>query len=208
MKTLAYIRVSTSKQDVDAQRLEILDYANTHGLRVDDWVALEISSRRSMDERGITALLDSLDEGDTLIVADLSRLGRSLGQVIEIVNRLVAGHVALRTVKEGFNLDGRKTVLDIAAKTTVALFGLMAEIERDLISQRTKAGLMAAQAKGKRLGRPAGPRASKLDQHADEIRRLLAKGVSQASLAKMFDVSRSTMQWYVTTRLEDGCADG
>ena len=188
--------------------MEILDYANTHGLRVDDWVALEISSRRSMDERGITALLDSLDAGDTLIVADLSRLGRSLGQVIEIVNRLVAGHVALRTVKEGFNLDGRKTVLDIAAKTTVALFGLMAEIERDLISQRTKAGLMAAQAKGKRLGRPAGPRASKLDQHADEIRRLLAKGVSQASLAKMFDVSRSTMQWYVTTRLEDGGADG
>lgn len=202
MKTLAYIRVSTSKQDVDAQRLEILDYANTHGLRVDDWVALEISSRRSMDERGITALLGRLDEGDTLIVADLSRLGRSLGQVIEIVNRLVAGHVALRTVKEGFNLDGRKTVLDIAAKTTVALFGLMAEIERDLISQRTKAGLAAARAKGKVLGSKRGPRKSRLDPLRADIEGYMAKGVNVANIARLVSVTpRALTQWMISRGL-------
>lgn len=199
-KTVAYLRVSTDAQDLQSQRLEILERLMAEGARVDEWISMEISSRRSMDDRGITQLLASLSPGDMLVVAELSRLGRSLGQVVEIVNRLVSGRVRLWTIKENIRLDGSGGSMDIATKTTVALFGLMAEIERDLISQRTKAGLAAARAKGKILGAPRGVRRSRLDAKTDEIAAWLAKGVSQASLAKMFDVSSSTMHGFLKTR--------
>lgn len=199
-KIVAYLRVSTDAQDMQGQRLEILDRANREGLQVNEWVSFEISSRRSLDERGITGLLERLDPGDLLIVAELSRLGRSLGQVIEIVNRLIEGRVRLWSIKDGIRLDGSGEAMDIATKTMVAVFGLMAEIERDLISQRTKAGLAAARAKGKVLGGRPGLRASKLDPRRDEIQGYLAKGVSQASIAKLVDVSPSTLQGWLVSR--------
>ena len=198
-KIVAYLRVSTDAQDMQGQRLEILDRANREGLQVNDWVSFEISSRRSLDERGITGLLASLDPGDMLIVAELSRLGRSLGQVIEIVNRLIEGRVRLWSIKDGIRLDGSGE-MDLATKTMVAMFGLMAEIERDLISQRTKAGLAAARAKGKVLGGRPGLRASKLDPRREEIEGYLAKGVSQASIAKLVDVAPSTLQGWLVSR--------
>lgn len=198
-KIVAYLRVSTDAQDMQGQRLEILDRANREGLQVNDWVSFEISSRRSLDERGITGLLASLDPGDMLIVAELSRLGRSLGQVIEIVNRLIEGRVRLWSIKDGIRLDGSGE-MDLATKTMVAMFGLMAEIERDLISQRTKAGLAAARAKGKVLGGRPGLRASKLDPRREEIEGYLAKGVSQASIAKLVDVATTTLQGWLVSR--------
>lgn len=198
-KIVAYLRVSTDAQDMQGQRLEILDRANREGLQVNDWVSFEISSRRSLDERGITGLLASLDPGDMLIVAELSRLGRSLGQVIEIVNRLIEGRVRLWSIKDGIRLDGSGE-MDLATKTMVAMFGLMAEIERDLISQRTKAGLAAARAKGKVLGGRPGLRASKLDPRREEIEGYLAKGVSQASIAKLVDVAPTTLQGWLVSR--------
>lgn len=198
-KIVAYLRVSTDAQDMQGQRLEILDRANREGLQVNDWVSFEISSRRSLDERGITGLLASLDPGDMLIVAELSRLGRSLGQVIEIVNRLIEGRVRLWSIKDGIRLDGSGE-MDLATKTMVAMFGLMAEIERDLISQRTKAGLAAARAKGKVLGGRPGLRASKLDPRREEIEGYLAKGVSQASIAKLVDVAPTTLQGWLASR--------
>ena len=198
-KIVAYLRVSTDAQDMQGQRLEILDRANREGLQVNDWVSFEISSRRSLDERGITGLLASLDPGDMLIVAELSRLGRSLGQVIEIVNRLIEGRVRLWSITDGIRLDGSGE-MDLATKTMVAMFGLMAEIERDLISQRTKAGLAAARAKGKVLGGRPGLRASKLDPRREEIEGYLAKGVSQASIAKLVDVAPTTLQGWLVSR--------
>ena len=198
-KIVAYLRVSTDAQDMNAQRLEILDRANREGLQVNDWVSFEISSRRSMDERGITGLLDRLDPGDMLIVAELSRLGRSLGQVIEIVNRLIDGKVLLWSIKDGIRLDGTGQ-MDLATKTMVAMFGLMAEIERDLISQRTKAGLAAARAKGKVLGGRPGLRTSKLDARREQIQEYLDKKVSLASIAKLVDVAPSTLQGWLVSR--------
>lgn len=204
MKVVAYIRVSTSKQDEDAQRLEILEYANREGLRIEKWVSMEISSRRSMDERGITALLADLQPGDTLVVSELSRLGRSMSQVVQIVNDLVAGKVCLRSIKEGFRLLCAGGEMSITDKVTVGLFALMAEIDRDLISQRTKAGLAAARARGKRLGPRPGPRRSVLDDKVAEIEGYLEKGVSKASIAKILGVSKSTLQWFVSTRMRWG----
>lgn len=204
MKTVAYIRVSTDKQDEAAQRLEILEYANREKMHVDAWVSMEISSRRSMDERGITALLADLQPGDTLVVSELSRLGRSMSQVVQIINDLVAGKVCLRSIKEGFRLLGTGKELSISDKVTVGIFSLMAEIDRDLISQRTKAGLAAAQAKGKVLGPRPGPRRSVLDGREAEIRSYLEKGVSKASIAKIVGVSKSTLQWFVSERMHWG----
>jgi len=196
-KVVGYIRVSTDKQDVDGQRLQILDAANAAGLTVGEFQAFEVSSRRSLDERGITALLASVEAGDMVIVSELSRLGRSLVQVVGIVDQILTAGVGLWSIKEGIRLAGE---LDIAGKTIVTMFGLMAEIERDLISQRTKAGLAAARAKGKQLGAPKGARWSKLDQHEEEIRGYLAKGVSVASIAKILGVSRSTMHGHCQRR--------
>lgn len=198
-KIVAYLRVSTDAQDMQGQRLEILDRANREGLQVNEWVSFEISSRRSLDERGITELLGRLEPGDMLIVAELSRLGRSLGQVIEIVNRLIEGRVRLWSIKDGIRLDGSGE-MDLATKTMVAMFGLMAEIERDLISQRTKAGLAAARAKGKVLGGRPGLRTSKLDARREEIQGYLAKGISQASIAKLVDVAPTTLQGWLVSR--------
>ncbi len=199
MKTIAYLRVSTDSQDLDNQRLTVLSHAQKHGIRIDDFIEVSISSRRSPKERGIDDLLSRLQEGDRLIVSELSRLGRSVGQVIAIVDQLLQQGVCFLSVKE--NLDLSRKEQDIQSKVMVTLLGLFAEIERDLVSQRTKAGLAAARAKGKLLGRPKGKHgASKLDGKEEEIRSLLAKGVSKMSLARILGVSYSTLFAFIRTR--------
>lgn len=200
-KVVAYVRVSTSMQDMDAQRLEILQRANAEGLTVQEWVAIEISSRKSETARGITELLSRLDAGDLLIVAELSRLGRSTIQVIQIVNRLASAKVRLWCIKEGIRLDCSGE-MDMATKTMVTLFGLMAELERDLISQRTKAGLAAARAKGKVLGSKRGPRKSRLDPLRADIEGYMAKGVNVANIARLVSVTpRALTQWMISRGL-------
>jgi DNA invertase Pin-like site-specific DNA recombinase len=147
----AYIRVSTVKQDLDNQVLEINHYCEHEGLKVDHWIKKEISSRRGMKDRGIDELLEGLKSGDTLIVSELSRLGRSLKEILEIVNELIKKHVRFIAIKQSMIINGRN---DMATKVIIAMFGLLAEIERDLISERTKNGLARAKASGKRLGNP------------------------------------------------------
>ena len=199
MKTIAYLRVSTDRQDLDNQRLSVLDWAQKNDVRIDGFVEISISSRRSTKERGIDDLLSRLQEGDRLVVSELSRLGRSVGQVIAIVDGLLGQGVSFVSVKENLALSRKEQ--DIQAKVMVTLLGLFAEIERDLVSQRTKAGLAAARAKGKLLGRPKGRRGpSKLDGREEEIRTLLGKGVSKMSLARLLDVSYSTLFAFIRTR--------
>lgn len=151
MKTIAYIRVSTVKQDLDNQRIEIEDYCAKNGLSVDEWVEIEISSRRTRKERLIDGMIDSVRSGDTIIVSELSRLGRSISEVVDIVNTLVKKKVKLIAIKQNIVLNGKN---DMAGKMLVTLFAMMAEIERDLISERTKMGLAKARANGKKLGNP------------------------------------------------------
>jgi DNA invertase Pin-like site-specific DNA recombinase len=196
--TVAYLRISTGGQDLDTQRLAILDYAQKHGLVIDTFVESQSSSRRTMGERGLRAVLDQLHAGDTLFVSELSRLGRSVGQIIQLLDQLLKKEVTLVAIKE--NLKLRDTP-DIQTKVIVTLFGLFAEIERDLIAERTKEGLTAARAKGKQIGRPKGALGtSKLTGREAEIQDLLAKTVSKASIAKIMGVSRSTLHHFICSR--------
>ena len=136
--------------------------------------------------------------GDRLIVSELSRLGRSLGQVIRIVDELVKRKIRFIAIKEAIRFEGKQ---DMQTKVMIALFGLFAEVERDLISQRTKEGLATARAKGRLLGRPKGALGkSKLDGKEEEIRMLLEKTVSKASIAKIVGVSRTAIHHFIRTR--------
>ena len=152
-------------------------------MEVDDFVEITGSSRKSTKERKVDQLLEELDTGDTLIVSELSRTGRSVGEIITTVDTLVKKKIRFIAVKEGIRLNGSQ---DMQTKVMVTMFSLFAEIERDLISMRTKEGLAAARASGKKLGRPKGVLGkSKLVGREDEIKRLLTLGVSKASIAKI-----------------------
>jgi len=198
MRVVAYLRVSRDSQDVKNQRLAILEFARREKMEVDDFVEITVSSRKSTKERKVDQLLEELDTGDTLIVSELSRMGRSVGEIITTVDTLVKKKIRFIAVKEGIRLDGSQ---DMQTKVMVTMFSLFAEIERDLISMRTKEGLAAAKASGKKLGRPKGVLGkSKLDGREDEIQRLLALGVSKASIAKITGVDRSTLYNFIRSR--------
>ncbi len=198
MKTVAYLRVSTGSQDLAHQKMAVLDYARQQRFTVDRFVEAQVSSRKTTAQRGIEDLLGTLSAGDRLVVSELSRLGRSLGQVIRIVDELVKRKIGFVAIKEAIRFEGKQ---DIQTKVMIALFGLFAEVERDLISQRTQEGLAAARAKGRLLGRPKGALGkSKLDGKEEEIRLLLEKTVSKTSIAKIVGVSRTALHHFIRTR--------
>jgi len=198
MKTIAYLRVSTPTQNLDQQRLAILDYAHQNRLTIDEFVSVSVSSRKTLQQRGIFQLLECLEPEDVLLVSELSRLGRSVGQIIFLVEKMIQKQIRLVAIKEGISLFGQT---DLQTKVMVTLFGLFAEIERDLISERTKEGLAAAKAKGKMIGRPKGVLGqSKLNGKEAEIRLFLMKGVSKSAIAKIMEVSHATLRHFIKTR--------
>lgn len=197
MKTIAYLRVSTTGQDLNSQRLAILDYAQKNQLQIDQFIQVQSSSRKSMKERSIEQLFSAVQYGDLVLVSELSRLGRSVGQIIQLLDELIKLRVRFIAVKENIQLDGKQ---DIQTKMMVTMFGLFAEIERDLISERTREGLQNARDKGKNLGRPKGAGKSKLDGKEAEIKVLLDKNIPKASIAKIMDVSRSNLLHFIKSR--------
>ena len=197
MKTIAYLRISTGGQELNNQRLAILDYAHRNQLQVDKFLETQASSRKTIKERGIDGLFSEVEPGDLILISELSRLGRSVGQIIQLVDEIIKRQVRLIAIKENIQLDGKQ---DIQSKMMVTMFGLFAEIERDLISERTKEGLIAARAKGKVLGRPKGNGKSRLDGKETEITMLMGKKVPKASIAKIMGVSRATLLNFICTR--------
>ncbi len=197
MASYAYLRVSTRNQDNERQELTIRRYAELAGIPVDQWIKYEVSSRKSFAARGIDILLDRLQEGDTLLVAELSRLGRSISQIILLIDSILKKGVSFHSVKEGMHFNGS---MDMTGKIQLTMFSLLAELERDLISSRTKEGLEAAKEKGKLIGRPKGLGKSKLDGHEKKIKEWITLGVSQASVAKMLGVSAPTLHHFLVTR--------
>jgi DNA invertase Pin-like site-specific DNA recombinase len=152
-RVIAYLRISTGDQDLDTQKLELHEYARRNDIKINEFIEVKMSSRKTTQARKIEELLEDLQAGDVLLISELSRLGRSVGQIIQIVDTLIKNQVQLVAVKESININGKQ---NIQTKTMITMFALFAEIERDLISERTKQGLLAARNKGKLLGRPKG----------------------------------------------------
>ena len=186
-KTVAYLRASTDKQALNNQKLEILEFARQKNLHVDEFVAITISSRKTSKQRRIDELLHKLTESDTLIVTELSRLGRSTSEVIALINGLVQRHIRVIIIKQ--NLDLRQNH-DMTAKVMITLFSLFAELERDLVSLRTREALAAKKSQGIRLGKPKGTiQASKFDKDRPRIEELLRLGLSVRKIAKVLEYS-------------------
>ncbi len=185
-KTIAYIRASTSKQDVNNQKLEILEFTRHGNLQVDEFMQITISSRKSSKQRRIDELLGKLADFDTLIVTELSRLGRSTSEVITLVNELVQRNIGVIVIKQNLDISQH----DMSSKIIVTLFSLFAELERDLVSLRTKEALAAKKAQGIKLGKPKGTiQASKFDKDRERIEGLLRLGMSVRKIAKLMGYS-------------------
>jgi len=175
MKAIGYTRVSSDKQDLQKQEHLLLKYAQEQDLRIHDFIRVEISSRKDTKERRVDALLDCLNEGDTLLVAELSRLGRNMFEVIDIVNQLGESGVEVVFVRQP-----ELSTTGPHRKLLLAIYSYFAEAEREFISIRTKQGLAAAKASGKKLGRPKGSRDKEriLDPHREQIKEYLELGLS------------------------------
>jgi DNA invertase Pin-like site-specific DNA recombinase len=170
MQVIGYIRVSTEEQDLDKQEHLLLKYAHQHEMQISDFVQVEISSRKSTQERRIDELLARLDSGDVLLVAELSRLGRNMFEVINLINQLSANGVQLIFVRQP-----ELSTAGAHGKLLLAIYSYFAEAEREFISVRTQQGLAAARAQGKHLGRPKGSRDKErvLDAHREQIKEYL-----------------------------------
>ena len=202
-KTIAYIRVSTDEQDLKNQKFEILNYCDREGLNVDKWLELKMSSRRSAKERRIDELVTNLKPNDRLLVSELSRLGRSTGEVINLIKRLTDQQIEFVSIKQGLRITSQNDQ-DMTSKVMITIFSLLSELERDLISERTKMGMAKAKALGKKIGRPKGPGKSRLDGKEAEIRKFLEKGVTRANIAKILDVSWATLDNFIKKKMA-GC---
>lgn len=197
-KTIAYLRAGTDKQGFKDQKVAILTFGNKHNIKVDEFIEVETPSLKNTNKRHIDELISKVQPGDTIIVADLSHMGRSIVEVINVANELVRKSVRLIAIKQGLNIKGNH---DMQSKIMVTLFSLLAEVERDLISSRTKAGLAARKAEGVKLGRPKGALGkSKLDKHSDKIVEDLKARVSKAAIARKLHCSRLTVIKYVKSR--------
>lgn len=190
----AYIRVSTDKQTTENQRFEIENFAKRREMKISQWIQETISSRKDLQDRVFGSLLDNLKFHDVLIVSEISRMGRNLMQIMSILNLCMERQVKVYAIKEGYELGD-----NINSKVLAFAFGLSAEIERTLISQRIKEALARRKAEGIKLGRPKGSRKQfpKLAPHANYIRVQLAKGASQISIARSLNVHRHTVKDWI-----------
>ncbi len=183
-RTIGYLRVSTADQDLDKNKADILKLANEKQLSCVEWVEEKVSGVKDWRKRALGTAFAELGAGDTVIVSELSRLGRSTLQILEIMKLAKENNIAVHAVKGNWSLNG-----SMESKIVLTMFAMISEIERDLISERTKEGLRARKAAGVKLGRPKGPGKSKLDQYKEEIIALLANGSTKTFVAKRYDTS-------------------
>lgn len=191
----AYIRVSTIHQHSVNQRFEITNYAKLNGIRIHKWIEETVSSTKDLEIRQLGRVLKRLKSGDILIATELSRLGRNLLQVMSILHNCMYKNCQVWTIKENYKLGA-----DIQSKVLAFAFGLSAEIERQLISQRTKESLARVKAEGKRLGRPEGFKFSKLAGQEEHIVYLMKSGVTKAEISRIYGVHWTTVNRFVRAK--------
>ena len=195
-----YIRVSSDKQTVENQRFEINNFCNKNAILIDGWIEETISGTKNYNKRALGVLLKRVQKDDLIICAELSRLGRNLFMIMEILNICMTKECKVWTIKDNYRLGE-----DIQSKVLAFAFGLSAEIERNLISQRTKEALARKKAEGIILGRPKGrlnsPAKYKLSGKETLIRELLVAGVSKRKIAKICKVDRNTLARYLKEKM-------
>lgn len=196
--TYGYIRVSSDKQTVENQRFEIGRFCAAQEIKIDGWIEETISGTRNYDKRKLGELLRNVRAGDLIICSELSRLGRSLYMVMEILSLCMERDCRVWTVKDNFRLGD-----DIQSKVLAFAFGLSAEIERNLISQRTKEALDRKRAEGVHLGRPKGALSKrvKLTGKEEVIRVLREEGANWSQIARLLHVDRSTLVRFAKSRI-------
>ena len=189
-----YLRVSTDKQTLENQQFEIINFCNKEGVKIDKWVTETISGTKDFEKRKLGKVLKKLKSGDILICSEISRLGRNLLQIMTILNICMRKDTQVWTIKDNFRLGA-----DIQSKVLAFAFSLSAEIERNLISQRTKEALARIKASGRKLGREVGSRNKKhiLDGKEGDVIKLLNKGVSKAQIARLLNVSVFTIYTFL-----------
>jgi DNA invertase Pin-like site-specific DNA recombinase len=193
----AYIRVSTDKQTTENQKYEILKFVDDKKITIDKWIEETVSGTKFYKERKLGVLIDTLENDDLLIITEISRFGRSLLEVMSILNELLQKGVKVFTTKEKYELDG-----NLNSKVLAFAFGIVAEIERQMISYRTKEALVRKKSEGKKLGRPKGRLSSKtkLTGKDEQIIELLKHKVSVNAIARILSVHRDTLSSYIKTR--------
>ena len=190
-----YIRVSSDKQTVENQKFEIEKFCTQESLWIDGWISETISGTKDYDKRELGKLLAQVKAGDMIICSEISRLGRSLFMIMEILNLCLSKNCRVWTVKDGYRLGD-----DIQSKVLAFAFGLSAEIERNLISQRTKEALERKRSEGIVLGRPrgtSGKQFSKLYIYEREIRTMQTAGLPRTQIAASLHVHRNTLNNYI-----------
>lgn len=182
-KTIGYIRVSTDQQDLQNQQHSILNYANKNALGKVEFIEVKMSSRKKDEDRKIDELFETLQAGDHLIVSELSRIGRSVVNVVTIVNQLIAHGVNLHILKEQLFIKPNEQ--NPFTDFQINIFSAFAQLERDLISKRTKEALQARKAKGIKLGKPVGTiQGSIYDKDKEKIKELHSLGVTLTNISK------------------------
>ena len=190
-----YIRVSTDRQTVENQRFEIKRFCKENNLQVDKWIAETISGTKSVDKRQLGKLLKGVKPGDIIICSEISRLGRSLFMIMSVLNRCMEIGAKVWTIKDNYRLGD-----DITSKVLAFAFGLSAEIERKLISQRTKEALARKKSEGVQLGRPKGPGKRILDGKEKQIKAMLAAGLTKVQVSKAYGIHISTLHEFLTVK--------
>ena len=196
MAVVAYLRVSTERQFLENQREEIIRFAERNGMSIDKWYTETVSGSVSSKERKLSGVLDRMRPGDSLIVTEISRLSRTLLEIMTILNSCIKKGVILYSTKEGYVFQN-----DINSKVLGFAFGLMAEIERNLISMRTKEALARRKQEGMTLGRRKGdtPKIKLLSANKRVLTRELDKGTTYSELAEKMGVSRTTLFRFMKT---------
>ncbi|MCI6153360.1 MAG: master DNA invertase Mpi family serine-type recombinase [Fusobacterium perfoetens] len=193
-----YIRVSSDKQTVENQRFEIIKFCQKEKLTINGWIEETISGTKNYDKRKLGRLLKKVTKGDLIICSELSRLGRNLFMIMEILNICMTKECRVWTIKDNYRLGD-----DIQSKVLAFAFGLSAEIERNLISQRTKEALARKKAEGIRLGRPLGKaKKVKLTGKEETIKKLLKEKVSKSEIARKLKVDRGTLSKFIKNYIE------
>ena len=193
-----YIRVSTDKQTVENQRYEINQFCDRQEMVIEKWIEETISGAKNVEDRKLGKLLKRMKKGDILICSELSRLGRNLLMIMGILNECMNKDIQVWTIKDNYRLGS-----DINSKVLAFAFGLSAEIERNLISQRTKEALARKRAEGVVLGRPKGRKSAKtkLTGQEQKIKELLSKKVSYSAIGRILGVHRLTVSAFVKSKI-------